>query len=138
MTKKRILIIDDEAAFVRLLRLNLDGTGRYTVRAETRGLDGLAAVREFRPDLILLDVMMPGLDGGEVAARLREHPAGKDIPIVFLTAAVKKEEVRSRHGLIGGLNYLAKPVELDELITCIDQNLAQQATNTGTPPPLTT
>jgi len=63
MNKKRILIIDDEASFTRLLNLNLGCTGKYAVRAENNPPEGLAAVREFHPDLILLDVMMPQMDG---------------------------------------------------------------------------
>ena len=66
--KKRILIVDDEERFTRILRLNLGCTGRYTVRTENSALNACTTACEFRPDLILLDVMMPGLDGGEVAA----------------------------------------------------------------------
>ena len=126
MSKRRILIIDDEASFTRLLALNLGCTGKYTVRAENWAPNGLAAVRDFKPELILLDVMMPGIAGGELAAQLQAHPGLKDIPVVFLTAAVKKEEVQSRSGVIGGFPYLAKPVNLQELIDCIEKNLCQQ------------
>jgi two-component system, OmpR family, response regulator len=122
--KTRILIVDDEERFTRILRLNLDCTGRYVVRTENSAADACTTVRQFRPDLILLDVMMPGLDGGEVAAQLQRHPATKDIPVVFLTAAVTNTEVTSHHGRIGGAPYVAKPVELDVLIDCIEQNLA--------------
>ncbi|MEO8429341.1 MAG: response regulator [Verrucomicrobiota bacterium] len=123
MRKRRILIIDDEASFTRLLALNLGCTGNYTVRAENWAPNGLAVVRDFKPDLILLDVMMPGIGGGELAAQFQAHPGLNDIPVVFLTAAVKKEEVKSRSGIIGGFPYLAKPVNLQELIGCIEKNL---------------
>jgi len=126
MSKRRILIIDDEASFTRLLALNLGSTGRYTVRAENWAPNGLAAVRDFKPDLILLDVMMPEIAGGELAAQLQAYSNLIDIPVVFLTAAVKKEEVRSRSGVIGGFPYLAKPVNLQELIDCIEKILCQQ------------
>jgi CheY-like chemotaxis protein len=130
--KKRILIVDDEERFTRILRLNLGCTGKYTVRTENCAPKACGTVREFRPDLILLDVMMPGLDGGEVAAQLQRHPATKDIPVVFLTAAVTNEELISHHGRIGGAPYVAKPVELSALIDCIEQNLARQP-RTGMP-----
>lgn len=120
MNKKRILLVDDEVGFTRLLQLNLHWTGRYIVRAENSGTAALAALRDFHPDLILLDVMMPGMDGGDLAARLQNNPHTREIPIVFVTAAVRKDEVRGHAGQIGGLNYIAKPVELDELIRCID------------------
>jgi two-component system, OmpR family, response regulator len=126
MNKKRILIIDDEASFTRLLALNLGCTGRYTVRAENWAPNGLAVVRDFKPDLILLDVMMPGIGGGELAAQFQSHPGLNEIPVVFLTAAVKKEEVQSRSGVIGGFPYLAKPVDLQELVDCIEKNLCRQ------------
>lgn len=125
--KKRILIVDDEERFTRILRLNLGCTGRYTVRTENSAPNTCETVREFHPDLILLDVMMPGLDGGEVAARLQRQPATRDIPVVFLTAAVTNEELTSHQGRIGGARYLAKPVELNALIGCIEENLAQRS-----------
>jgi CheY-like chemotaxis protein len=136
--KKRILIVDDEERFTRILRLNLGCTGRYTVRTENSALNACTTAREFRPDLILLDVMMPGLDGGEVAAQLRRLPSTKDTPVVFLTAAVTNDEIASRQGRIGGAPYVAKPVELDVLMDCIEQNLTRQpwaATPSWRPPP---
>jgi CheY-like chemotaxis protein len=119
MTKKRVLIVDDEEGFTRLLRLNLGCTGRYTVRTENSAPEALTAVREFRPDLILLDVMMPGLDGGAIAAQLQSRSDTRSIPIVFVTAAVRKEEVATQRGVIGGAPFIAKPVDLDELLGCI-------------------
>jgi CheY-like chemotaxis protein len=124
MSCKKILIIDDEESFTRLLKLNLESTCAYEVRAENRALRGVSAAQEFKPDLILLDVMMPGIDGGELASRLQASPRTSNIPIVFLTAAVKKEEIGSHGGLIGGFPYLAKPVDVDGLISCIEKTLA--------------
>ena len=122
--KHRILVVDDEASFTRLLKLNLERTGHYEVRAENRSTDALAAAREFHPELILLDVMMPGLDGGTLASYFLESPKYKGVPVVFLTATVTKEEVSSHGGLIGGLPFLAKPVDLAELEACLKQHLA--------------
>jgi CheY-like chemotaxis protein len=138
MNKARILVVDDEVGFTRLLQLNLHWTGRYVVRAENSGTAALAALREFHPDLILLDVMMPGMDGGDLAARLQHNPRTRGIPIVFVTAAVRKTEARGHAGQIGGLNYIAKPVELDELIRCIDHQVATHpapSADNGTPAP---
>jgi CheY-like chemotaxis protein len=131
MSKKRILIIDDEASFTRLLNLNLGCTGKYTLRAENSSPEGMAAVREFRPDLILLDVMMPQVDGGTLAARIQSDSRFSQIPIVFLTAAVRKDEVQGRNGLIGGFSYLAKPVDLKQLLACIEKNLMLPAHGTA-------
>src|SRR5438046_3344091 len=87
-TKKRVLIIDDEASFTRLLKLNLHHTGRYTAETVNDPAKALAVAREFSPDVILLDVMMPSMDGGEVATRIQASPKLKETPIVFLTAAI--------------------------------------------------
>jgi DNA-binding response OmpR family regulator len=125
MTKKKILVVDDEQNMTRMLKRNLEATGRYDVRTENSGAVGVVAAREFQPDLILLDVMMPGMDGGEVAAKIKEDKRLASIPIVFLSAIVKKEETQSTGGNIGGLTFLAKPVKLDDLITCIENHLGK-------------
>jgi CheY-like chemotaxis protein len=122
-TKKQILVVDDEPSITRLLKLNLEQTGEYDVRTENDAKACLAATEEFHPDLILLDVMMPGLDGGTLAARLQGNPKLKAVPIVFLTAAVTREEVRARNGVVGGLLFLAKPVNLHEVLGCLERVL---------------
>ncbi len=129
MTKKRILIVDDEVACTRLLKLCLVQTARYEVEVANNSSGAVALAERFRPDLILLDVMMPGLDGGEVASRLKARASLAQVPVVFLTAAVKREELRLRHGVIGGLPFLAKPVELAEVMHCIDDVLSTQTAN---------
>jgi DNA-binding response OmpR family regulator len=83
----------------------------------------VAAAEEFQPDLILLDVMMPDLDGGQLASRFQAHPQLKSVPIVILTAAATKKEVYARGGRVGGLPFLAKPVNLAEVVACIEQEL---------------
>jgi len=121
--KKRILVIDDEPSITRLLKLNLEQTNEYIVRAENQAADALAAAEEFHPDLILLDVMMPGVDGGQLASMFQADPKWKSVPIIFLTAAATRQEVRSRGGRIGGLPFLAKPVDLSEVLVCLRHHL---------------
>jgi CheY-like chemotaxis protein len=125
--KKRILIVDDEASITRLLKLNLEKTGHYDVREENLGSRAVDAAREFEPDLILLDVMMPDMDGGEVAAGLREDPILRKTPIVFLTAAIKKEELGGDQGKVGGRTYIAKPMNVQGVIGVIERTLAGQS-----------
>jgi DNA-binding response OmpR family regulator len=120
--KKRILVVDDEASITRLLKLNLEQTGHYVVRAENDATLALTAAEEFEPDLILLDVMMPDLDGGQLASRFQAHSKLKSVPIVFLTAAATKKEVYARGGQVGGFPFLAKPVDLAEVVACIEQH----------------
>lgn len=123
MTKKKILIIDDEEFFTKLVKLNLEKTGKYEVRAENKGSVGLAAAREFKPDLILLDILMEDMEGSEVAAQLKNDANTAEIPVVFLTAVVKKEELENGSGVIGGHPFIAKPVSTAELINCIENNM---------------
>lgn len=120
---KRILIVDDEPDMTFLVRLNLQKTGRYQVREENKAVRALPAAREFKPDLILLDVMMPDLDGGDVLALLRDDASLKDVPVVFLTATVSKEEVSSKKGTIAGRPFISKPFKVDLLVSRIDELL---------------
>jgi CheY-like chemotaxis protein len=117
----RILIVDDEASFTRLLRLNLYGAGNYLVRTVNQAGEALATACGFTPDIVFMDVMMPGFDGGALAARFREEPILSRVPIVFLTAAVTPWELEIRKGWIGGLPFLRKPVEMSAVIDCIER-----------------
>jgi CheY-like chemotaxis protein len=119
----RILAIDDEAGFTRLLKINLEATGRFVVRTENDPRMALPAALDFHPDLVLLDVMMPGFDGGDVATTFASDPRLNQIPIVFLTATVRHSEVDAHDGCFGGLRFLSKPVALPELLACLDEIL---------------
>jgi CheY-like chemotaxis protein len=120
---KRILIVDDEVGFSRMLKLNLEQTGRFEARVVNVPEEALAAAREFVPDLVLLDVFMPRMSGGDVAAQLRQEPFFQGRPIVFFTAAVKKSLVREHEGQIGGDSFLAKPASFEEVLAAIEQHL---------------
>lgn len=119
----RILAIDDEASFLRLLKINLEATGRFVVRTENDSRLALPAALDFHPDLVLLDVMMPDFDGGDVASTFANDPRLKQIPIIFLTATVRHSEVDAHDGCFGGLRFLSKPVALPELLACLDAHL---------------
>lgn len=121
MGKKKILVIDDEPDFTKLIKLNLERTGKYEVRTENNGLLGLTVAKEFKPDLIFLDVMMPYVDAGELGHKLEHDIETKSIPLVFLTAIVNKEEVEKSKGVIGGHPFIAKPVSAKELIDYIEK-----------------
>jgi DNA-binding response OmpR family regulator len=123
MNKKRILLVDDEISFTRLLKLNLEQTEDYVVRVETWAEDALSAAREFRPDLVLLDVVMPRMIGGDVAARLRADANLKSTPIVFLSAAVGRKWVQEHGGVVGAYPFIAKPASVEEVIERIEQHL---------------
>lgn len=118
----KILIIDDEAGFTRLMKLTLQQTGDYEVFEENDGSNAWETARRVRPDLILLDIVMPKMDGGDVAARIRQDSELAHIPIVFLSAIVSNKEAVPG-GLIGGFPFLSKPISMDALIQCIRENL---------------
>lgn len=117
MEKKKILIVDDEVTFTRMVKLNLEETGEFSVLVENNGNNAVFTARLEKPDLILLDIIMPGTDGTIVMNQLKKDEATKNIPVMFLTAIVKKEETKD--GMIGGYPFIAKPVETQELLNCI-------------------
>ena len=118
-----VLVIDDEAPIRLLCRVNLEAEGMKVAEAAD-GPSGLEKARADRPDVILLDVMMPGLDGWRVAEQLIDDPATRGIPIVFLTA---RAEFRDRaKGLdIGGVDYITKPFNPLELAPLVRYLLAR-------------
>ena len=123
--KKRILVVDDEPALTRMVKLNLERTGKYEVRTENQGSMAVQAAREFKPDLIFLDVMMPDMSGDEVSAQLKEDEDLSRIKFIFMTAIVTKDETESMGSNIGGNEFLAKPVKTDELLATIERVLGE-------------
>ena len=121
--KKRILIVDDEVSFARMVKLNLEKTGQFEVRAENKPSYALAAAREFKPDLILLDVIMPGMDGGDVSNQFKHDRLLKQVPIIFLTATVSRRESGDAGLKSGGDIFLAKPISVEALIQRINERL---------------
>ncbi len=117
MTK--VLIIDDEAPIRLLCRVNLEAEGMEVVEAPD-GPTGLEVVERERPDAILLDVMMPGLDGWSVAERLLEKEDTREIPIVFLTARADLRD-RARGMDLGGLDYITKPFNPVDLASLVEE-----------------
>jgi two-component system, OmpR family, response regulator len=123
MSTKRILVVDDEPSVTRNLKLTLESSGGYEVLGENQAINALTAARFFRPDLILLDVMMPGMDGGDVAARVRADPLLRGTPIIFLTALVSNEETDGHEMLSGAETFLAKPVDIGELRQTLEEHI---------------
>jgi CheY-like chemotaxis protein len=107
---RRILLVEDNADIRTIVKAALETVGGYEVHACESGTEALAAVAGFAPQLILLDVMMPDLDGPGVLARLRERPECAAIPVVFLTAKATKDEVQRLRAL-GAADVLTKPFD---------------------------
>jgi len=116
----RILIVDDDPNATHLVKVLLERTGHYLVLEQNDATKAYQSARNFRPDLILLEIVMPETDGGEVAARIEGDLELQNTPIIFLTALVTRAEAKS--GLtIQGHPFLAKPVSIPELIDAIEQ-----------------
>lgn len=124
MRKTKVLVVDDEKPITIYLKSCLESTGNYTVREANSAEQGFQAAEEFRPDLILLDIMMGDLSGDAFASRIKNDPRLAPIKIVFLTGMVSREEVDAKGGFIGGYPYIAKPIlAMRELIDSIEANL---------------
>ncbi len=112
---RRVLIVDDEATFTRLVKMNLEAGGAYEVREESHGERALAAAQAFHPDVILLDVIMPDMDGHQIAAQLAADAQLASVPIIFLTATVMKRGVETSPTSLAGRPVIPKPVSMSEL-----------------------
>jgi DNA-binding response OmpR family regulator len=115
----KVLVIDDEAAIRLLCRVNLEAEGMEVIEAGD-GRTGLALARAEEPDAILLDVMMPGVDGWRVAEELLGDGGTNDIPIIFLTARAEFRD-RARGLDIGGIDYITKPFNPIELASLVQR-----------------
>jgi CheY-like chemotaxis protein len=127
--KKRILLVDDEPFLTSLLRMNLEDTDEYEVREENNSLKALDVIKDFVPDLIILDVMMPDLDGADILFRLKNDQRLKHIVVVFHTATVSRTELTSHGGIISGYPFLPKPASADQIIAFIEANLPNPLAN---------
>ena len=121
--KKKVLLVDDEKSFTNLLKLNLEQTGKYDVTVVNWSEDALSTAREFRPDIMLLDIIMPRMPGGNVVAQFEADPDMKDLPIVFFTAAVQRSRLEDMDGIISGRPCLAKPASLEEIVAMIEKQI---------------
>ena len=131
--KKRILLIDDDEDFCLVVKRNLERIGNLVVTTTTIPAEGINVARResSKLDLILLDILMPVLSGTAVAMILHNDPQTKNIPIIFLTAVVSKEEmgneaIKKWEGFMGGENFVAKPVTTEQLIKAINKVLQEK------------
>ena len=125
--RKRILIVDDEPKVLNALELRLSAEGFEVLKA-TNGKEALSQALRHSPDLIILDVLLPDLDGTQVVAFLSDNPATESIPIVFLTALQNKQEEREHGNYIGNNWIFAKPFDGKELAGNIREIISQRKT----------
>ena len=127
MNKSRILVVDDEPNLSDLVRLFLEKTKRFEVIVENRPGNVLGVAQKFRPDMVLLDVDMPGQDGGEVARDIQNDPTLRGTPILFFTSLISRSEAGDGITMRGGMPFLAKPLNPKVLIETIDRMMAEKA-----------
>ncbi|MEO6786683.1 MAG: response regulator [Chthoniobacteraceae bacterium] len=129
--EKKILIVDNEPELTDILRTALETMGGFRVLTENDPSRATAAAKDFAPDLIIMDIKMPGLDGADVAIQLQAEPSLSETPVVFLTGTVTVPQI-VRHGRkAGGLRFLPKTMPLETLIARLGNILRGHAQRTA-------
>ena len=113
--KRSILVVDDDVDASQMAKMILENTGLYAVRTCNRGSEALKIIRETKPELVLLDIMMPDADGTEIAGQIRNDKSLASTRIAFMTSLVSQEEVGAG-SVIGGHPYISKPISGEKLL----------------------
>ena len=121
MSKAKILIVDDHPALSALYKIYLERTGRYEVLEVNCSLEAAEAARVFRPDAVLLDVYMPGMDGRALARDMARDPLLCHIPIMFITTHMFQKEARDHEVMNAGRRFLAKSHNSDALVAAVER-----------------
>jgi len=123
MSKRRVLVVDDDINLSRLAAIVLESSGKYEVMIVHESVRAIAAAVQFRPEVMLLDVDMPRLSGGDLAREAALESRLRDIPILFLTGLVRPEETRNGPVESGGRQFLSKPVDPAQLLAAVGRLL---------------
>ncbi len=124
-TQRTVLIIEDEKLIIVSTQMVLEAAG-FRVESATNGEDGIAKAKTQSPDLVLLDIMMPGIDGWETLTRLKKETATANIPVVIFTAR-EHSRGHQKSAEMGAVDYFRKPFEPDELIDLVEKHAAVKA-----------
>jgi CheY-like chemotaxis protein len=127
MSKRRVLVVDDDLNLSRLAGMILENSGRYEVMIVNQSARALAAAVQFKAEILLLDVDMPGKGGGDLAREAALDSRLRDIPILFLTGLVRREETLEGPIERGGQQFLAKPVDPAQLLASVGALVAPAA-----------
>lgn len=122
MGKKKVLVIDDEEDYLRITKLNLEETNNYEVMTLASAKEVIPCVHSFKPDIILLDMLMPVVGGVEVCEMLNNDPFSSRIPVIIVSALEKNED-KIKAKKVGIMNYILKPAGKNELIAKIEKVL---------------
>lgn len=119
-TVKKLMMVDDDADLLALLKVKLEKTGRFSVVNTTKGSEAVRLAAGTSPDLIILDIDMPEMSGGEVADALSADAATQDMPVIFLSSLIPKEEAGQGLKVIGGRRMVSKYATVKQLVAAID------------------
>ncbi len=122
--KIKVAVVDDERSFVFMVKLNLEETGKYEVLALSEGSDAVKAIKDFQPDIILLDLVMPDIDGITICEMLNKELSGSKPPIVILSALDRQVD-RLVAQKLGVVDCLVKPIDAKNLAIAIEKNLTR-------------
>jgi len=125
LEKRKIIIIDDEKLFIKMVKINLESTGNYKVETVSEPANVVSRIKSFDPDIILLDIVMPKIDGFEVCKTLSKDPAWRRVPIVVLSA-LDTDEARASMRELGVVDFLVKPIETHDIISKIEKVLSSK------------
>lgn len=134
--KPRLLVIDDDPTIGTYLSRVFAETGRYSIEVETDPIVAMTVALGYRPDLLIVDIYMPGMSGLELAAQLRSEPRLLDRPILFFTGMAKREELPPRAEGEAPIEYLAKGGTAAEIVATVDRLLGIQPPPAGRAPAL--
>ncbi len=112
----KVMVVDDETDFCFFIKNNLEMTEEFEVTTCTDSTKAMQIARQLRPDVVLIDIMMPGISGEDIAAELAGDRETRDIPYLFLTGIITQQEATADDNVIAGHRFLAKPVEIKKLI----------------------
>lgn len=125
----RVLLIDDDHDALALLKTRLEHTGRFRVTTADSGRTGLELAQDLEPDVIICDIYMPGMSGADVAAQLAADDFLRHVPLLFLSALVKPDEIRAHGGRIGGWPMASKEESIHSIVRRIDGLLSRRRTS---------
>lgn len=129
--KREVLLVDDDTDLVEVIVAGLEEDGRFEVRVANNGFDAGMMVKEYRPDLIVLDVMLPDINGREVCLKVRNDPALEDVKIVCISGMVEADKIDDLK-TAGADDFLQKPFEVDQLIDRMCKQLEMEPARTAT------
>lgn len=125
MKKKKVMVVDDEVDFLTMMKINLGEIGKYEVEVLAGAKDIVREVNRFKPDVILLDLLMPSIGGIEVCQMLNNDDLGRNTPIIILSA-LEKDKDKLMAYKSGVVDYLTKPIEIQVVIAAIEKALASR------------